>query len=289
MAPLVWFKDPAGQHRPVRLETLAGDEQTEFIESAEGGQIRDGEHVSAVADGSVGHVEVFQDDRVGAFILRRPRRLSRHRHASPTYTLNCEEPHCPGVVVHAFEPARIPFSALQENMRRHRIPGGCRQVALWGKPGFRSFTYYPQTTLMSGMYADVGVDQALTRAFLRNSGFNEQNAADVLTRKYEAQSSLARVSTLSREIASLHVERVDLLKLDVEKSELHVLRGMADGDWPKLRQVVAEVHDIDARLAEFTGLLSARGFDVAVEQKTSWKVRISTRCSPSGCHETGCH
>ena len=77
MAPLVWFKDPAGQHRPVRLETLAGDEQTEFVESAEGGQIRDGEHVSAVADGSVGHVEVFQDDRVGAFILGRPRRLSR--------------------------------------------------------------------------------------------------------------------------------------------------------------------------------------------------------------------
>ena len=92
MAPLVWFKDPAGQHRPVRLETLAGDEQTEFIESAEGGQIRDGEHVSAVADGSAGHVEVFQDDRAGAFILGRPRRLSRHRHASPTYTLNCEEP-----------------------------------------------------------------------------------------------------------------------------------------------------------------------------------------------------
>jgi len=95
MAPLVWFKDPAGQHRPVRLETLAGDEQTEFVESAEGGQIRDGEHVSAVADGSVGHVEVFQDDRVGAFILGRPRRLSRHRHASPTYTLNCEEPSMP--------------------------------------------------------------------------------------------------------------------------------------------------------------------------------------------------
>jgi len=175
--------------------------------------------------------------------------------------------HCPGIVIHAFEPARIPFSALAENMGLHRIPGGCRQVALWEKPGFRNFTYYPQTTLMSGMYTDSSVDQALSRAFLRNSGLSEQDTADVLTQKYEAQSSLARVSTLSREMASLRVDRVDLLKLDVEKSELHVLRGLSDGDWPKLQQVVAEVHDIDGRLAQFTGLLRVQGFDVAVEQE----------------------
>lgn len=175
--------------------------------------------------------------------------------------------YCPGVVVHAFEPAKIPFSALAENMRQHAIKGSCRQLALWERPGFRTFTYYPQTTLMSGMYTDAGEDSALTRAFLHNSGFDERNVADVLTQKYETRESLTRATTLSREIASLGLSKIDLLKLDVEKSELHVLRGMADTDWPRLGQLVAEVHDIGGRLAEFTGLLRTRGFEVAVEQE----------------------
>jgi hypothetical protein len=46
----------------------------------------------ALADGSVGHVEVFQMAGVGTAIFGRPRRLSRDRRARPTYTLNCEEP-----------------------------------------------------------------------------------------------------------------------------------------------------------------------------------------------------
>ena len=43
------------------------------------------------AEGSVVHVEVFRDERVGAFILGRPRRLSRGRRAHPLYTLIREE------------------------------------------------------------------------------------------------------------------------------------------------------------------------------------------------------
>lgn len=45
-----------GQHRTVGFESLAGDLESEFIESAEGSQISAGE---AGADGSGGHVEVF--------------------------------------------------------------------------------------------------------------------------------------------------------------------------------------------------------------------------------------
>jgi hypothetical protein len=91
-APLIGFEDPACEYRSVRLEALAGNEEAELVESAEGGQVRAGERVLALADGSVGHVEVFQVERVGAFILGRPRRLSRDRRARARYTLNCEEP-----------------------------------------------------------------------------------------------------------------------------------------------------------------------------------------------------
>ncbi|CAM9553811.1 unnamed protein product, partial [Ectocarpus sp. 12 AP-2014] len=47
----------------------------------------------------------------------------------------------------------------------------------------------------------------------------------------------------------LGVAGVDLLKVDVEGDELAVLHGIDDDDWPKIRQIALEVHDIDGRLA----------------------------------------
>ena len=89
-APLVGLDDPAGQHRPIRLEPLPGDLEPELVEPAERGQVRAGE---AGVRGSVGHVEVFQMGSVRTSILGRPRPLPRHRRAQRLYTLNCEEPH----------------------------------------------------------------------------------------------------------------------------------------------------------------------------------------------------
>jgi hypothetical protein len=52
----------------------------------------------------------------------------------------------------------------------------------------------------------------------------------------------------------------------VQKSELEVLRGLGDGDWRRVRQIVMEVHDLQGELAEVTGLLEGHGFHVVVEQ-----------------------
>jgi 31-O-methyltransferase len=175
--------------------------------------------------------------------------------------------HCPDITVHAFEPTPEPYAALAENLRLHGIRGSSRQVALWQSPGARQFSYYPRTTLMSGLYADVADDSALTGSFLRKTGFAEPDVLSILAEKYEQRSFMAEISTLSLEIARTGVDRIDLLKLDVEKAELHVLLGIDEADWPKIRQVVAEVHDIDGRLDEFSGLLRDRGFGVTAEQE----------------------
>lgn len=91
-APLVRLHHTAGEHRPVRLEPLAGDLQAEIIKAAERGQVRAAE---APRGGSVGHVEVFRMGGVGTSIFGRPRRLSPDRRASVRYTLIWEEPLSP--------------------------------------------------------------------------------------------------------------------------------------------------------------------------------------------------
>ncbi|HEX8853769.1 MAG TPA: condensation domain-containing protein, partial [Pyrinomonadaceae bacterium] len=61
------------------------------------------------------------------------------------------------------------------------------------------------------------------------------------------------------------------LKVDVQKSELEVLRGIDESDWQKIEQVVLEVHDVDGRLRQIVSLLEAQGFRVAVEQEVMLK------------------
>jgi len=79
---MVGFGDPAGQHRPIRLEALPDDVQAELVEAAERGQVRGSE-------GSVKHVEVFRLGCVRTPILGRPRPLPRDRRAA-RYTVNCD-------------------------------------------------------------------------------------------------------------------------------------------------------------------------------------------------------
>src|SRR4028118_1546381 len=74
-----------------------------------------------------------------------------------------------------------------------------------------------------------------------------------------------RLTTISAVIREHGLERIDLLKLDAERSELDALAGIAEEDWPKIRQMVIEVHDerIRDRVLE---VLAARGYETVVEQ-----------------------
>ncbi len=175
--------------------------------------------------------------------------------------------HCPSAEIYTFEPARAPFAALAENMKIYNIQGGCRQVALSDSRGVQSFFYYPQVTVMSGLYADSDTDSTTTRTFLRNSGVGDDQVELLMDQKYEQEAFPVEVSTLSHEIFSLRAETIDLLKIDVEKSELDVLHGITARDWPRFGQIIAEVHDITGRLEDFSDLLVTHGFDVTVEQE----------------------
>lgn len=70
---------------------------------------------------------------------------------------------------------------------------------------------------------------------------------------------MCRVRRLSDVLREERVDRVDLLKIDVEGAELDVLLGIDAEDWAKVRCAVLEVHDVDGRLAAVEGLLRARG------------------------------
>jgi hypothetical protein len=83
----------------------------------------------------------------------------------------------------------------------------------------------------------------------------------LLSRTYRAERR-----RLSDVLAQTGVERIDLLKIDVQKAESEVLAGIDDADWPRIGQLAVEVHDLGGRLAEIQELLAGKGYRVTVEQ-----------------------
>jgi Methyltransferase FkbM domain len=74
-------------------------------------------------------------------------------------------------------------------------------------------------------------------------------------------------TTLSEVLRDYAIERVDLLKIDVEGAELDVLRGIEADDWRKIAQIAAEIHDVEGRLGTVCRMLEGGGFHVDVEQE----------------------
>ena len=58
----------------------------------------------------------------------------------------------------------------------------------------------------------------------------------------------APMTTVSQLLIQHNITKLQLLKIDVERAELEVLHGIAQNDWPKIQQMVLEVHDIKDRL-----------------------------------------
>ncbi|MEV0219296.1 FkbM family methyltransferase [Streptomyces sp. NPDC050704] len=175
---------------------------------------------------------------------------------------------CPGIRVVAAEPAPEPHTCLRRNLADHAEPGWRAEcAAVSDRPGRLSFTYYPDAPGNSGLYADRHADDGITLAFLRNSGVEPADAEELVEGLHEGVEFSVPAVTASELVRRHAIERIDLLKVDVERAELDVLRGIEEPHWPLVRAVVAEVHDEDGRLAEVRRILHDRGFTVHVRQE----------------------
>ena len=79
-----------------------------------------------------------------------------------------------------------------------------------------------------------------------------------------ARTECCAVRTLSGIIDAEQLESIDLLKVDVEGTELRALQGLEDRHWPLLKQVAMEVLDVTDRPATISALLEGKGFHVTV-------------------------
>ncbi|HZI20319.1 MAG TPA: amino acid adenylation domain-containing protein [Pyrinomonadaceae bacterium] len=188
---------------------------------------------------------------------------------------------CRAPRVYAFEPISPIFETLRLNVELYGRNVKLFPYGLSERDAAATFTYYPQYSMMSGLseYAQAEGDVEVIKRYLSNqqqggaaeAGVLLEHAGDILAGRFEGQDYPARLRTLSEVVREEGVERIDLLKIDVQRAELDVLRGIEEADWPKIRQLVMEVHDApgeasEGRTREISALLEARGYSVVVEQ-----------------------
>jgi FkbM family methyltransferase len=174
---------------------------------------------------------------------------------------------CQQARVFAFEPLPQAFAKLQANVKHYALPVELYQCGLAAQTGSTQFTFYPKASAMSGRYADLGEDEQLAREALKNHpALLAQHADELMEGRFDSEQVECSLRTVSEVLKDQQLERIDLLKIDVEKSELDVLHGINHEDWKKIKQVVVEVHDKDGRLQIIRDLFEGHGFQVAIEQ-----------------------
>lgn len=191
------------------------------------------------------------------------------------------------VHIYAFEPIPQIFEVLQLNVERFSLDRvKLHNCGLSNTSKVVDFEYYPKASGFSTMFPDdppafrksvssimlqnteelpssIREDISKIPSFLRSLflDFKLRNAL-------KSQTVNARLKTISQIIQEQNIQQIDLLKIDVEKSELDVLLGIQPEHWIKIKQIVIEAHDVENRVNKIENLLLKHGFNnTTIEQE----------------------
>jgi hypothetical protein len=215
-----------------------------------------------------------------------------------------------GLRLYAFEPLPPVFALLEKNAAEHLrgVDAHLLPMGIGAKPERLRFRYDPQMSFASSaavpslegsVQRDAGalawaraiiedggrigqIPAGLSRLLLRLLAIPGLNVITLILlglvavplqvhRRLRTREMECEVRTLSQIIREHDIARIDLAKIDVEGAEWDVLQGIDDADWPRIRQLVIEVHDTDGRVARTARLLESRGFEVIVDRE-DWAI-----------------
>ena len=193
---------------------------------------------------------------------------------------------CRRLAVYAFEPIPAICEVLQWNVELHdKLDVKVLNIGLSREQSMATFSYFPRLSCASTMYPDDSdeEEQRARRYILDQFGQLPNRPLRLLlklmppplrralagiVRKHFAktQQITCTLRTVSDLIEEYQIDRVDLLKLDAERSELDVLAGIEHRDWPKIRQAVIEVHEGEEPKRAVEDQLARHGFHVEADR-----------------------
>lgn len=189
------------------------------------------------------------------------------------------------VRIYAFEPLPPLYATLERNARE--FFGGRLTALPYGLAtgdDKLDFSYFPAATIFSSSRRNQGnVEAERRRVTASIVAMIDQGGLGPVLRRVPApimrglvgrklrvmrriETHQVRVRPLSAVVDEEGIDRVDLLKIDVEGAELDVLRGIEERHWPLIRQAVVEVEGWAENRDTVCEVFDAHGFTVRAEQ-----------------------
>ena len=199
--------------------------------------------------------EIFQANAYGDFDLG-PRALVVDVGANiGLFTLLVKQRH-PDANVLAFEPVPDLAEAMRQNCAARGLSDvTVHEVALGaGERHQTQFTYYPLRPSSSTRFPE--------RHERGKAALSSAVPERVLRRMYRGRQIHVDMAPLAGYLPG--DGPVSLIKIDAVGSELDILGGIEDRQWPRIRRVLLDIQDIDGRCDAVRARLARVGFDVRV-------------------------
>ena len=184
---------------------------------------------------------------------------------------------CKSPAIFAFEPSPRVFDLLQANCAAHGDPSRVHvfNCGVAEKKGRARFTFYEHSSVFSSFHPDDDEDRAAVQAIARNvlqhelpGTVHEADIAELTAARLSTEMIECPLTSVSDIIRENGIERIHLLKIDAEKSEAGILRGIEEEHWPLIEQLVIEVHDRSrAAVQSIEEQLTRRGYRCAVVEE----------------------
>ncbi len=177
----------------------------------------------------------------------------------------------PDAKIIAIEPSLKLVEALGKN--RELISGDFTIIhsAVLNNASTATLTYYPYLTGMSTVYPKEEENRDLFSAIIqqqerlnKTEPIDKQALQDIIEQRFSAVQEEVPARSLSSIFKELSLQKIDLLKIDVQRSEESVLASIEQEDWQKIQQMVIELHDIGSTLQRILELLTANNFKCEV-------------------------
>ena len=176
--------------------------------------------------------------------------------------------------IFSFEPSPQTFECLKANLSIYGSDVTPINCGISDRERIATFTHYENSSVFSGFRTDEGRDEAAIRAIVTNMVEEaselegdelERTVDELMSGRLDSQAYQCQLKPVSQIIREHGVEKIDLLKIDAEGSELDVLNGITESDWDKIRQIAIEVHDREGPLVKAVmERLEAHGFEMEI-------------------------
>tara|TARA_R110002124_G_scaffold81978_1_gene215508 strand:- start:140 stop:2812 length:2673 start_codon:yes stop_codon:yes gene_type:complete len=168
--------------------------------------------------------------------------------------------------IYAFEPAQNVYDILKLNLQYYNKNALIFSYGISNKIGISKFTYLPEVSVMSSIYSSKEESRSLIKNTLSKKfkAINSDEIEQYVESKLNEIKTTISLTTISNIIEEYNITTINLLKVDVEKSELDVINGIKSKHWAIINQVVLEVHG-KKKSRQIAKILQHNDFDVAID------------------------